>query len=444
MRSVYDWWVLGFMARVVWRPPTPEIIDRYRPLRGKRHLDIGPSSTRLIWARSSELVRSLVWLPARRGVLWGRWVARIALAVSVAPLAGCSTMSPERIAEEAAAERFDGGVVVGVDHSPADLQRIADDASEERFGNGFAVVVTDADGIRNVGVAGTLVDGRPMSADGPWVIASVGKAFVATTVMQLVDEGVISLDTRAAAYLDHEFIPQRATVFDLLHHSSGIPDFLTEDYVALMRSCPEAEPNRYDYVAETPLFEPGTEWSYGNINYLLLGELVEAVTGSPIEVEMRNRIFDPLGMGDTYLGHVETGPAPMAAGQDFFDTGPGPLSDCQMEWQGGADRDMVSSVLDLDRFYRALFGGELVAAASLEAMMSQDYVGAEHGQGLGIIHLLAPPVEGVHIYGNGGGTVGYQTLLLIDLNSMTTIVAISPNGFGFENQQDDILRWAFG
>jgi hypothetical protein len=77
--------------------------------------------------------------------------------------------------------------------------------------------------------------------------------------------------------------------------------------------------------------------------------------------------------------------------------------------------------------------------------MSQDYVGAaESGHGLGVIHLLRPPVDGVEIYANGGGVVGYHTLLMIDLNSMTTVVAVSPNGFGFEDQQDDILRWAFG
>lgn len=347
---------------------------------------------------------------------------------------------------------FAGSLLVlsgcGIDHSPSGLQRIADDASEERFGGGFAVVVTDGEGNRTAGVAGSLADGRPMSTEDPWVIASVGKAFVATTVMQLVEEGVISLDDRVIDHLDHKFIPPRATVFDLLHHSSGIPDYLTEEYIALMRSCPAREPNPYDYVDTTPLFEPGTEWSYGNVNYLLLGDLVEVVTGNRIEIEMRSRILDPLGLDETYVRFIEDGPAPMPAMQDFFDTGPGPVSDCQMAWDGGpapVDRLMVSSVDDLDLFYRALFGGQLVGPESLKAMMSQEYVGARlSGQGLGILHLLEPPVEDVNIYANGGGTVGYQTLLLIDLNSMTTIVAVSPNGFSFQNQQDDILRWAFG
>ncbi len=339
------------------------------------------------------------------------------------------------------------GVVSLVSCAGPDLQGIADDASEARFGNGFAVVVTDGEGNRTAGVAGTLVDGTPMNSESPWVIGSVAKAFVATTVMQLVDEGVLSLDDRATEYLDYGFIPGQATVFDLLHHSSGIPDYTTDEWVTLMKSCPHKEPHPYDFVDTTPLFEPGTEWSYGNVNYLLLGELVQVATGNPIEAEMRSRILDPLGLEATYVMHVETGPTPMAAGQDFFDTGPGPLSDCQMEWHGGpapVDGFMVSSVRDLDVFYRALFGGELVSDTSLDAMMSQEYVGAEYGQGLGLIHLVEPPVEGVNIYANGGGIVGYKTLLMIELNTMTTIVAVSPGGFAFENQQDDILRWAFG
>lgn len=335
-----------------------------------------------------------------------------------------------------------------VDHSPAGLQAIAAEASEERFGNGFAVVVTDRDGNRTTGAAGTRADGSPMDASDPWVIGSVSKAFVAATVMQLVDEGLVSLDDRAADYLDYPFVPAEATVFDLLHHSSGIPDYLSEDWHTVVRSCPAREPLPYDYVDAEPLFEPGTEWSYSNTNYLLLGELIESVTGNPVQVEMRSRILDPLGLSDTYVLHVETGEPPMPATQDYFEGGPGPLAECQMEPAPGPARVegfMVSSVTDLDRFYRALFGGDLVSAQSLEAMMRQDYVGAEEsGHGLGIIHLFEPPVDDVDIYGNGGGVVGYKTLLLIDLESMTTVVAVSPNGFGFTNQQEDILRWAFG
>jgi D-alanyl-D-alanine carboxypeptidase len=333
------------------------------------------------------------------------------------------------------------------DHGPAGLQRIADDASKERFGNGFAVVVVDGHGNRTTGVAGTLVDGTPMSADEPWVIGSVSKAFVATTVMQLVDEGALTLETRVSDFLDREFIPDRVTVLDLLHHSSGIPDYTTDAYDRLMRSCPAQEPDPYDFVGSVPLFEPGTRFDYANVDYLLLGDLIGSVTGDPVQVEIRRRILDPLGLADTYLSQVEAGPPPMAAAQDFFDTGPGPLSDCVMEPADGparVDAYMVSSAADLDTFYRALFGGRLVSPASLEAMMSQDYVGSvESGHGLGVIHLLHPPVDGVDIYANGGGVVGYKTLAMIDLVSMTTIVAVSPNGFAFENQQDAILRWAF-
>lgn len=339
-------------------------------------------------------------------------------------------------------------VAACVDPGPAGLQQIAEDASRERFGGGFAAVVTEASGERTVGVAGQLADGSPMSADAPWVIGSVSKAFVATAVMQLVDEGKIALTDLAREYLAHDFIPDTATVFDLLHHSSGISNYVEDrEWVAVMKSCPKREPNPYDHVAAASLFEPGTQWAYSNTNYLLLGELIQAVTGDPVEVAIRDRILDPLDLSGTYLMGLEPGDPPMAASQDFFDTGPGPLAACRMERSTDpppVDGGYVSTARDLDTFYRALFGGDLVSEASLAAMMRHDYVGAEFGQGLGISRLLEPPVEGVTIYANGGGVVGYKTLLLVDLESMTTIVAVSPNGFAFENQMDELLSWAFG
>lgn len=329
--------------------------------------------------------------------------------------------------------------------SDPELQAIVDDASEERHGGGFAVVVIDDDGTRTEAVAGTLIDGTPMSPDEPWLIASVTKTFVAATVMQLVDEGILSLETPVTSILDHGFIPDSTTVFDLLHHSSGIPDHLTDEYIALMRSCPARAPDPLDFVPDGQLFEPGTDWSYSNVNYLLLGEVVDDVTGKPFEVELRTRILEPLGLDDTYFQHVEDGPTPMAAAQNFFDTGPGPLSDCHMEGRRMTSGGMVSSVADLDRFYRALLGGEVVSPESLEAMLSGGLDDPNpEAYGLGIHRLSISGLEDVPLYGHGGGTVGYNTLYFIDLDSMRSIVAVSPNGFDFRNQLDDLMGWAFG
>ena len=333
------------------------------------------------------------------------------------------------------------------DRGPSGLQRIADDAAEVRGGYGFLVVITDAEGRRTTAVAGVDATSAPMSENVTWRIGSVTKTFVAVVIMQLVDEGLLSLDDLAGGYVDREFVPVGASIFDLLHHSSGIPDYVTnEEWVTLMRSCPDKTPNTYDYVARKPLFEPGTEWSYSNTNYLLLGEVIEKVTGMPPETAIRQRILEPLGLTDTYMADVETGPPPVPAVADFFDTGFGPV-ECDTAPVGGvagADSRMISNVDDLDAFFRALFGGKLVSPNSLEAMTSEDYVGSRiSGYGLGIIHLLEPPTDEVDIWANGGGVVGYKTLVMYDHQSSATVIAMTPTGRDIQ-EQEDILRWAFG
>lgn len=333
------------------------------------------------------------------------------------------------------------------DSGPSGLQRIAEDAAEARGGYGFLVAITDAEGKRNTATAGVDAAGAPMTDDVTWHIGSVTKTFVAVVIMQLAEEGLLSLDDRAGSYVDHEFVPAEATLFDLLHHSSGVPDYVDdEEWVTLMRSCPDESPNTYDYVAQKPLFEPGREWSYSNTNYLLLGEVIERVTGMPPETVIRQRILEPIGLADTYMADVETGQPPVPAVADFFDTGFGPI-ECETAPVGGVtgtDSRMVSSVDDLDAFFRALFGGELVSEESLEEMTSENYVGSdESGYGLGIIHLLEPPADDVDIWANGGGVVGYKTLVMYDLRSKTTVIAMTPTGRDIQ-EQEDILRWTFG
>jgi D-alanyl-D-alanine carboxypeptidase len=330
---------------------------------------------------------------------------------------------------------------------PAGLQSIADDAAELRGGYGFLVAIIDGEGGRTAGIAGSDATGAPLTEDVTWRIGSVTKAFVAVAIMQLVDEGHLSLDDSVLAYLDHDFVPEGATIFDLLHHSSGIPDYVeNETWVELMRSCPEDAPYPYDFVVEGPLFEPGTEWGYSNTNYLLLGEIIESVTGLPSETAIRHRILEPLGLGDTYMAYVETGPSPVPAVADFFHSGPGPI-ECEtapISGVTGTDGGMVSSVDDLDVFYRALFAGELVSDESLTAMTGEEYVGSGvSGHGLGLIRLLEPPSDDVDIWANGGGVVGYKTLLMYDLTSDTSVIVMTPTGHD-PSEQEEILRWAFG
>ncbi|MFU8888854.1 MAG: serine hydrolase domain-containing protein [Trueperaceae bacterium] len=166
---------------------------------------------------------------------------------------------------------------------------------------GLALAIVHGDGIvhlRAFGVADP--SGRPVTPQTPFVIGSLSKSFTALAVMQLVEEGRVDLDAPVRVYLPWFRLAdlaasERITVRQLLHHASGIPagpglrSLLGDGDVDLAARVA-------GYADVVPRREPGVAFEYSNANYLVLGALVEAVTGMPYAAVVRERIFDPLGM----------------------------------------------------------------------------------------------------------------------------------------------------
>ncbi len=321
----------------------------------------------------------------------------------------------------------------------ASLQQVAEDVQSDGRPGGVLVVATEDDGTASIGVAGVDATGTPMTADATWRIGSITKTFTAVVVMQMVEEGAFGLDDDVGRYLDNPQVPPGVTVRQLLQHTSGIPDYIPHANVVL-RSCPESAIDPFALIVnDVPAFAPGEGWEYSNTNYLVLGQLIRALTGQPPADAIRGRIIDPLGLNDTYLEGSEPGPPPVPAFADFYDTGPGPITCHTPIWADATDAGMISSAHDLDRFLRAIFDGTLVSAGSLTEMLDTN----EFGYGLGISKLLQPPVEDVEIYGNGGGLVGYKSVALYETKRRTTIIAMSPTGFSIGGLQDRAIEWAF-
>ena len=134
---------------------------------------------------------------------------------------------------------------------------------------------------------------------------------------------------------------------------------------------------------ERPLFAPGEQSSYSNSNYVLLGLIVEELTGQRLDQVLQKRVFDPAGMGDTSMSPGRVAEAPLVRGyQGRRDV---TFEDMSMGWGAGA---VVSSARDVDRFLHALTTGFLLNAASVEDMRTWrgDLVnlgGVAYGLGLG-------------------------------------------------------------
>ncbi|HEX8709533.1 MAG TPA: serine hydrolase domain-containing protein [Pyrinomonadaceae bacterium] len=142
----------------------------------------------------------------------------------------------------------------------------------------------------------------PATTETGFQVASVTKLFTATAIMSLVEEGKISPDDKIRRLLPG--LPARwgnVTVRHLLTHTSGLPDVsLGEDTDAVIA---ETRPEALKKLPFMPLTaRPGASWSYNQTGYMLLGMIIEKVSGKSYEDFMRDRFFHPLGMGSTSFG----------------------------------------------------------------------------------------------------------------------------------------------
>ncbi|ONK11683.1 serine hydrolase domain-containing protein [Streptomyces sp. MP131-18] len=213
--------------------------------------------------------------------------------------------------------------------------------------------------------AGTaeLGSGQPMTgAEGRVRIASNTKSFTAAAVMRLVTEGRLRLDETAARH-----VPQLAgspvTVRQLLMQTSGLPD-----YVGLMDwAATGSTPEEHLALALTQerVFEPGTDWGYSNTNYLVLGMIINQVTGEDFRTYIEETILRPLELDDTYwpeAGELALrGPHAHNYGINPADPEAGVTDVTELPgYEFGAAGGLVSTPGDLNTFWNALFGGELL------------------------------------------------------------------------------------
>ncbi|MGW8763984.1 serine hydrolase domain-containing protein [Streptomyces sp. NPDC055815] len=290
---------------------------------------------------------------------------------------------------------------------------------------GVQARVTTASGRDLVATAGVAEVGtrRPVPREGYFRIASTGKALMATVVLQLVDEGRLSLDDTVERRLPGVIAGngndgRRMTVRQLLQNTSGLHDDLPgfdtpEQYYRHRHDTYTAEQIVARAMRHRPDFEPGTGWGYSNTGYVVLGMIVDRVTGRPWREEVESRILRPLGLRHTYLpGAVPTLRRPHAAGYQVFTSGERiDVTEQLVPDLGG----YVSTTADVNRFFQGLLGGELLSGARLAEMKDTVPVPEEFEvfwpggrYGLGLVER--PLSCGGSYWSHEGGEAGYITL----------------------------------
>ena len=283
--------------------------------------------------------------------------------------------SPEPTATTAPTEAASSAPVATVDSElAARLQAILDELVADGTIPGAVLSVSiPGQGVWN-GASGVSerAAGTAMTTDTRLRIASISKVFTAVVVLQLAEEGVITLDDPMAKWLP-DLVPagELITVRNLLQHTSGLYDYLEDrSYVSKVYSQPDrvfTSRELVEYAASKPaLFKPGAKgaWDYSSTNFVILGMIVEAATGNTLADEMRTRIFTPLALTSTYFAPDEAVEGVAARGY----SGSTDQSAAAMSF-AFATANIVSRPDDVRRFAEALFGGELLKPETLDQML---------------------------------------------------------------------------
>ncbi len=299
---------------------------------------------------------------------------------------------------------------------PADLAARAEaivSAAYPADGPGAAVIVTQ--GGRTVYAGGRgLADldaRRPITPDTVFRLGSISKQFTAAMILQLVQEGRLSLDDPISRFFPEYPQPSAsATVRQLLNQTSGIADRgdLQGITVEAITNRPYTTAERIALFRDRPApAAPGQAWAYNNSNYVMLGAIIEAVTGRPWHQVLEERITGPLGL--TSIGYGvdrETRPG-MARGYTEDDGAARPAMRIHMSVPHGAGA-LVGTVGDLARWNQALHGGRVVSAELYRAMTSPAPLpdGRTHPYGFG---LALDETNGRPTIGHGGAIFGFRT-----------------------------------
>jgi D-alanyl-D-alanine carboxypeptidase len=314
------------------------------------------------------------------------------------------------------------------------------------------IVVLARDGSRTRRLGGGLADPAAhvrMRTTDRFRVGSVTKTFVATVVLQLVGEGRLRLDDPVERWLPG-LLPKgrRITVRQLLGHRSGLFDYTDDPTVFTpywSRPGYVWTPRRLVALAAShpPVFSPpGSRFAYSSTNYLVLGLVVERVTGTTLGRELRERIFRPLGLrrtsfvpgpwpavGDAHGFRAPSHDGVVSVGAPTRDTAGYSAS---WSWAAGA---IVSTSDDLARFFAALLGGRVLRPSLLRTMEATPPPG-RYGLGLAVFRTRCGQA-----WGHTGNVLGYVTAVW-NTKSGRRQVVMMVNSYPFSPAAETAFRRA--
>ena len=259
----------------------------------------------------------------------------------------------------------------------------------------------------------------PDTPDTKFRLGSMTKQFTAAGILLLEERGKLNTDDLVKKYIpDAPAAWDKITIYNLLTHTSGIPNFTSFPDYHSSEATPATPVQLVARFRDKPLdFQPGDNWSYSNSGYVLLGYLIEKISGQTYQNFIQENFFKPLGMNNSgydsnseIILHRASGYTSGPAGQ--VNAG---YIDMSIPFSAGA---LYSTTHDLLRWEEALYGGKVLSPAALKKMTTpfkQNYA----------CGLIVQTVHGHTVYEHGGAIEGFNTDMAYYPDEKLTLIALS-------------------
>lgn len=268
---------------------------------------------------------------------------------------------------------------------------------------------------------GSDLSGQPLTVDTPLRIASNSKTFTAAAILRLVEMGKLSLNDAISQHIDPKFNQllsenyntHNITIRHLLNHSSGLFDHADEQYLKQVLAKPNYQWSRLEQIElytckQFPIIAPSETFIYSDTGYILLGDIIERLTGQSLGLAVRTLLnFNKIGLDSAYWECLEQPTTEAPRARQYLKEIEGTHIHASMDLYGGGG--LITSSRQMALFLEALFNGEIFEQSeTLEIMLSAgEHQGAQEYR-LGIMVNI---VNGMTLYSHLGfwGSVAYYS-----------------------------------
>jgi CubicO group peptidase (beta-lactamase class C family) len=302
---------------------------------------------------------------------------------------------------------------------------VTSEVKEKGYAGLSLAILREGEIVLAKGYGKRLVEERAaVEAETPFAVGSVTKQFTCACILLLAEDGKLSVDDPVAKFEPTLKGADEITLYDLMTHLSGYPDFYPLDFVdRRLRKPIEPQALLAAYAKDKLDFPPGERWSYSNTGYTLLGDIVAKASGKPFGQFLKERILEPVGMSHSAF---EPGPEMKNLTRGYTSFALGPLEPAEPEAGGWlyAAGGLWASAPDLARWSLALVDGHVLKTSSYRLMTTPRPLKSGHTTGYGC-GLNIRLVGGETVFAHGGAVSGFLSTIAIVPRKRSAVILLT-------------------